>query len=166
MKSRVGYLLLWLLVVAVGIEIGAGLYEARVLVPLWSSAPPESLIHYNLQTLRPMPGQRFWIVSTPLVGLLGLANLVVGWLSTAARRRWWLLGAGGVVVMVVITFVYFVPALMGFEAVRAGADGSLAASVNRWVILNWIRAAIYMAAWLCLLHAYHGTEQLVGPERR
>lgn len=166
MKSRVDYLLLWLLVVAVGIEIGAGLYEARVLVPLWSSAPPESLIHYNLQTLRPTPGQRFWIVSTPLVGLLGLANLVVGWRSTAARRRWWLLGAGGVVVMVVITFVYFVPALMGFEAVRAGADGSLAASVNRWVILNWIRAAIYMAAWLCLLHAYHGTEQLVGQERR
>ena len=161
MKSRVSYLLLWLLVVAVGIEIGAGLYEARVLVPLWSSAPPESLIHYNLQTLRPMPGQRFWIVSTPLVGLLGLANLVVGWRSTAARRRWWLLGAGGVVVMVVITFVYFVPALMGFEAVRAGADGSLAASVNRWVILNWIRAAIYMASWLCLLHAYHGREQSI-----
>jgi hypothetical protein len=165
MNSRVSYLLLCLLVVVLGIEIGAGLYEARVLVPLWSSAPPESLIHYNLQTLRPMPGQRFWIVSTPLVGLLGLANLVAGWRSTVATRRWWLLGAGGVVAIVVITFVYFVPALMGFERVRSGADGSLAASVNRWVILNWVRAAIYTVSWLCLLRAYHGAGH-VGPEQR
>ena len=103
--------LLWLLVVAVGIEIGAGIYEARVLVPLWAGAPPDSLLAYNVQELRPAPGQQFWIVSTPLVGLLGLANLVAAWRSRMSKRAWWVAGAGGVVGIVVLTFIYFVPTL-------------------------------------------------------
>jgi hypothetical protein len=146
--------LLWLLVVLLGIEIGAGIYEARVLVPLWSAAPPESLVTYNLQSLRPNPGMNFWIVSTPLVGLLSLANLIVAFRSGKRARKWWVTGAGLAFVMVMATFIYFVPALQRFEALRQPNSGEIAVQVHQWVILNWVRAGIYLAAWLCLLRAF------------
>lgn len=158
--------LLWLLVMAVGIEIGAGIYEARVLVPLWASAPPASLVAYNLQALRPEPGLHFWIVSTPLVGLLGIANLVAAWRTSMSNRASWIAGAAGVVGIVALTFIYFVPTLTGFEAVRQGGDATLATSVHRWVTLNWVRAVVYAASWLCLLRACsHGAELAITPER-
>lgn len=159
MKVSASRIVLWLLVVTLGIEIGAGIYEACVLLPLWAGAPPGSLVAYNLQALRPQPGPNFWIVLTPLVGLLGLANLVAAWRSSLPQRRLWLWGASGVVCMVVATFAYFVPTLLGFEALRQVGDETVAASVHLWVMLNWVRGAVYVAAWFCLLHAYgYGAE--------
>ncbi len=152
--TTLGKGLLRLLVVLLGIEIGAGLYEALVLVPLWAGGLPDSLVAYNTQALKPTPGRHFWIVSTPLVGLLGLANLVAAWRSRAPKRAWWLAGAAGVVAIVAITFLYFVPTLMRFEAVRQAGDAALAASVRQWVALNWVRAAVCVASWLCLLVAF------------
>lgn len=154
---KISRILLWLLVVCLGIEIGAGIYEARVLVPLWSAAPPGSLVNYNLQALRPNPGANFWIVSTPLVGLLSLANVVAAFRSRGGNRRWWLLGAAVAFLMVVATFVYFVPALQRFEALRQTGPDEIAGQVHRWVVLNWVRAAVYLAAWVSLLRAFGGS---------
>jgi hypothetical protein len=44
---------LWLFVVNLGVVAGAGLYEARVVVPLWAADPPRSLAS-------PDSGRRFW----------------------------------------------------------------------------------------------------------
>jgi hypothetical protein len=159
-------ILLWLLVVVLGVEIGGGIYEARVLVPLWSSSPPESLVAYNLQSLRPNPGLAFWMFSTPLTGLLALVNLVAGWRSVGRLRRWWLGGAAATVTMVAVTFIYFVPELNVFDALRDGGATELASRVDRWTTLNWARAIVYIAAWLSLLHAYAHGAGLEGAPRR
>jgi hypothetical protein len=37
-------IILWLVVINPGVVFGAEPYEARVFVPLWTSAPPESLM--------------------------------------------------------------------------------------------------------------------------
>jgi H+/Cl- antiporter ClcA len=64
-------ILLWLFVINLGIVSGAGLYEARIVVPLWARAPPESL-------RSPDSGRKFWaFVSTIPLTLLSLANLLV-----------------------------------------------------------------------------------------
>jgi hypothetical protein len=150
---RIGRILLALLVIVLGVEIGAGIYEARVLVPLWSSDPPGSLVAYNLQPLRPNPGLHFWIVSTPLVGLLGLANLVPAFRSSPPRRAWWITGAVLAVALVVVTFVYFVPEVRAFEALRDPGEVSMTSRVQRWVALNWVRTVVYIFAWLSVLRA-------------
>jgi hypothetical protein len=152
----VSRVLLWLFVVALGIQIGAGIYETRVIVPLWSSAPPESVVAYNLQALRPESGTRFWIFATPLLGLLGLANLFVAWRSNAGVRAWWLFAAAAVVVVVAVTFIYFVPELMRFAAWREGAGAPIESRVRLWVALNWVRVVVLVAAWLSLLRAFSG----------
>ena len=150
---RIGRILLALLVIVLGVEIGAGIYEARVLVPLWSSDPPGSLVAYNLQPLRPNPGLHFWIVSTPLVGLLALVNLVPAFRSFPPRRAWWITGSLLAAAVVVVTFVYFVPELQAFEALRDQGAVSMTSRVQRWVALNWVRAVVYVFAWLSLLRA-------------
>lgn len=162
---QLGRILLWLLVIGLGVEIGAGLFEARVLVPLWSASPPTSLINYNLQAMQPHPGPSFWMISTPLVGLLGVANLVAAWRNRDPMRRWWLTGAVLTVAVVVATFVYFVPVLLGFEHLREGGSADTASRVHQWVTLNWIRAVIYVAAWLCLLRAFSGGTRVTAIER-
>jgi hypothetical protein len=153
--NKLSWILLWLLVVMLGVEIGAGIYEARVLVPLWAGAPPDSVWDYLTQELRPDPGRKFWAYSTTLVGLLGIANLVTAWRNKkipSKQRKWWLLGAGGTVAMIIATFAYFVPTLMRME--DAGQAMVSADVVNWWVRLNWLRAAVYMAAWLATLRAF------------
>ncbi len=79
-------MLLWLFVINLGIVCGAGLYEARIVVPLWASSPPESL-------RSPDSGRRFWaFVTTVSLTLLTLGNLVAG-LATHGPRRGWLFAA-------------------------------------------------------------------------
>jgi hypothetical protein len=153
MSGKVGWILLWLLVIAIGIEIGAGIYEARVLVPLWSSSPPESLIAYQSQSMPPDPGRKFWIFATPLVGLLSLANLFPAWRSTGARRRWWLLGAGLSLLVVIATFAYFVPTLIKLQRAAVLPGDEVIALITWWVRLNWLRAVVFFIGWLAVLRA-------------
>ena len=63
---------LWLLVISLGIQTGAGLFETRVLVPLWASSPPQSVLAYLAVTIRPDSGHRLWIFLTPLTGIISL----------------------------------------------------------------------------------------------
>jgi hypothetical protein len=143
-----------------GIEIGAGLYEARVIVPLWSAAPPQSVWEWNaLQAATPQfsidAGRRFWIYTTPTIGLLSIAALISGWRTRPEHHKWLVAATATAFVVVVATFVYFVPTLM--ELMRARPDGAnaevIGAKAHLWVMLNWVRAAVYVAAWLCGLRA-------------
>src|SRR2546425_7494290 len=95
-------MLLWLFVINLGIVCGAGLYEARIVVPLWASAPPESL-------RSPDSGRRFWaFVTTVPLTLLTLGNLVVGLATHGPRRRWLLAAVSLILIERALTFSYFI----------------------------------------------------------
>jgi hypothetical protein len=86
-------IILWLFVIALGIEIGAGLYETFVIVPLWAGSAPESAIAFyrhnaNNPHLAINAGGRFWIFVTPLVSLLSIATLLSGWRTNPEHLRW------------------------------------------------------------------------------
>lgn len=69
----VSTVLLWLFVINLGIAFGAGLYEARVVIPSWRDLPRQTLL--------------FWVYVTaaPLT-LLTLANAVAAWVDDGPRR--------------------------------------------------------------------------------
>jgi H+/Cl- antiporter ClcA len=80
MSFAVTEVLLWLFIIVLGTAFGAGLYEARVVVPLWASAPPASL-------RSPESGHRFWVVVTTIpLTLLTLANLAAAWQAQGPSR--------------------------------------------------------------------------------
>src|SRR5437867_9120858 len=78
---RIEQTLLWLFVILSALVIGGGLYEMRVIVPLWANSPPDSAWYWEAQRLAnpqyaPNSGLRFWIYLTPLHFLISTATLI------------------------------------------------------------------------------------------
>src|SRR5882724_10747400 len=102
-------IILWLFVVNLGVAFGAGLYETRIVVPLWASAPPTSLHS-------PDSGRRFWgFVTTVPLTLLTIANFCVAWQVAEPRRSYWLFAATVILVERVFTFAYFIPTIIRLQ---------------------------------------------------
>lgn len=79
----------------------------------------------------------------------------MAWGSTGPQRPWWLLGAGTSLAVVIVTFAFFVPILVR-DLPRAGELPAtvVVTKVRWWVRLNWVRAAVLLAAWLAVLKAF------------
>jgi len=56
-KTNFRYLFLWLFIINLGIAFGAGLYEARVVIPQWANLPPRTW---------PNTGVLFWVYVTTI----------------------------------------------------------------------------------------------------
>lgn len=143
-----------------GIELGAGLYETLVIVPLWSASPPDSVVAYAQYNaaypqFAPNQGGRFWIFVTPLVGLAALSVFFSGLKTRPEHRRWRLAAAIITIVVVGFTFAWFVPniiLLLSKEVANLSGE-RITGLAGWWVRLNWARAVLVAAAWLAALRA-------------
>ncbi len=79
MSDSISRALLWLFVINLGIPLGAGLYESRIVVPRWISGSSDGVQHWNAEAARrDDTGRRFWgFVTTVPLTLLTLANLFI-----------------------------------------------------------------------------------------
>ena len=153
--------LLFIFVVVLGIEIGAGLYETLVVLPLWALSPPDSVIeYYKHNAAEPQfalnAGGRFWMFFTPLTGLTALLALLSGFRTNPRHRRWRITGSVLALIVVAATFAWFVPNIMKLysEAVLTMSADEVTTLTNQWVRLNWVRVAVYLTGWLCALRAF------------
>src|SRR5919109_5191185 len=104
MRKYLPSVLLWLFVINLGVAFGAGIYESRVVVPIWESSSPQTW---------PNTGLEFWVyVTTVPLTLLTLANLVAAWQEQGTRRHWWLGASAITVVERIWTFSYFIPTMI------------------------------------------------------
>lgn len=159
-QFSIAQIFLWLFVIALGIELGGGLYETLVVLPLWMLAPPDSVTaYYRHNAANPQfalnAGGRFWMFFTPLVGLTAIAALLSGLKTSPEHRQWRIAGTILALIVVISTFAWFVPniiKLTGEAVTRMSAD-EVTATTNWWVRLNWVRAVLYSAGWLAALWA-------------
>jgi hypothetical protein len=159
-RFSIAQIFLWLLVIALGIELGAGLYETLVVLPLWTSAPPGSVTaYYQHNAANPQfalnAGGRFWMFSTPLVGLLAMATLLSGWRTRPQHRKWRTAGTTLALVVVLSTFAWFRPNIIRLNSkyVMGMSADEVTNLTNLWVGLNWVRVVLYSTAWLSALRA-------------
>lgn len=156
---------LWLFVIFVCLDIGAGLYETRVTVPMWKTAfvdhVPDAETFVRVE---PNAGLRFWIFVTPTLGLLALIAFLTGLRTSGPQRPWRLFASGLEVIMVVFTLAYMVPHLQ--PIINPGHGGltpdQLAAQTQSWIALNWGRACVTTVTFLSALKAL----ELSGREPR
>ena len=152
-------LFIWLFVISLGIELGGGLYETLVVLPVWALAPPESVVSYFQHNVAyPQfalnAGGRFWMVQTPLLGLISLATLISGFKTRPEHRAWRIAGTVLALVVVISTFAWFVPNIMILLAGGGDLNGAQITSLTHWwVRLNWVRVVVYSTGWLCGLRA-------------
>ncbi len=158
-RLSIAQILLWLFVIVLGIVLGGGLYEQLVAMPLWSLAPPDSVIAYHQHNVAyPQfamnPGGRFWMFFMPLTGLLAIATLISGLKTRPEHRKWRLAATILALIVFVFTVAWFVPNIIKLEQGGAGMSAEQMTSLtNWWVSLNWVRAVIFLAAWLAGLRA-------------
>ena len=137
---------LWLFVINLGVVFGAGLYEARIVVPLWASSPPQSL-------RSPDSGRKFWaLVTTIALTLLTLASLVAAWHTEGPRRGWWFAAVAVIIVERISTFSYFIPTMLRLQR-TAMAEAEIKARMTQWARLNYLRSALTFGAWMAALKA-------------
>ena len=151
-------LILWLFVLNLGVALGAGLYEARVVLPQWTQSASGAGVHWNAELARRTdPGLKFWaFVTTGPLTLLTVASLVSASRVPGPRGTWWLAAAVIVLLERIATFGYFIPTMVRLQRTETVLEPAVRAHVSRWLMLNRIRNAAYLAAWvaaMCALRA-------------
>ena len=150
------HITLLLFVIALGIDLGAGVYEARIVVPLWANSIPESLEADNpYRGVAIDAGMRFWAYATTAVAFFALLALVFGLHTSAPQRTWRTFAAVAELAVVASTLLYFRPTLVRlFMSHGAGLTPAGAAStVRRWVLWSRVRIAVSFIAWCAALSA-------------
>jgi hypothetical protein len=152
----VARLVLWPFVVALGLDLGAGIYEARVVVPLWAEGVPQTLASGNpYGRVAVTAGIHFWAYMTSAVAVLALLALVSGGLAPVPRRAWQVCSAVAELAAVAMTLLYFRPTLVNlFLGHGAGLSAATVAfTVGRWIMWNRVRIVISFFAWGAALRA-------------
>jgi uncharacterized membrane protein len=161
LRLRFAQIALWCFVIFFSIEIGARLYETRVIVPRWSASSPESVWEWaDLRATNAQvaiePRMRFWNYSTPATALSALLVIAFSFATEGAHRKWSVIGAILALVVVAATLGYFIPniiLLLGPDS--HNLDGAkVKALTNQWVMWNYVRVAIGVVAWLATLRAF------------
>lgn len=145
--------MLWLLVIDLGIVVGAGLFEHRIALAGWLPTGPDGARHWDaLRARRDDTGRRFWILFTTTgLTLLTLASLILAWSAPAPGRWWWLAAAAAALVDRAMTFGYFIPTMVRLLASEDTPEA--AATAARWERVNVVRLAVAFVAWLLALRA-------------
>lgn len=158
-QFSIAQIILWLFIVSLGIEIGAGLYEIFVIVPLWANSADSVIAFYRHNIATPNlvinAGGRFWLFASPLLTFLSVVVMLSG-RRTNAEHRHWRRAAGGLVFLIMCgTFGWFVPHIMTLqsEKVLTMNPETVANIAFWWSHLNWLRAFLAIVAWFFALRA-------------
>jgi hypothetical protein len=139
-----------LAVLAFAVHLGACVYEAAVIAPLWSLTPPASVAAWAALKTRPDSSQLF----QALAAFLAIAT-TMAWISGISERgwrRWWLtlaLACAASLVVIVVMFVTPVErALFGVAALGDRDQAGVVALTGEWVRAAALRiAALFIGAW-------------------
>ncbi len=153
--ARIARAILYLFIISSGVQVGAAIYEATVITPLWAGAPPESVTHWNSVAEYAINPGHFWRYATLFYTLCGLLMLIGAWALPRAQRKLAVIAGAIALIAFLVTFFYFVPVLMKTIVARGeGLSGEeITQMVHSWVKWTWVRLAGISLAWLAAIRA-------------
>jgi hypothetical protein len=156
MTEHAARILLWLFVINLGIALGAGLYESRIVVPQWVVSSANSAQRWNAEAARQAnTGLNFWVfVSTIPLTALTAANLVAAWHARGRTRRWWMGAALAAAAERVFTFAYFIPTMLELMRAENLPEPQAVTLALQWASLNHARHAVVLIALLAALKTF------------
>ncbi|MBO0948052.1 anthrone oxygenase family protein [Fibrella forsythiae] len=131
-----------------GTAFGAGLYETRIVLPLWFERSAAGNYQVRTSVMRDIDtGRKFWgFVTTVPLTLLTLANLILAWQSSDPFRTWWLGAALLTLVERIGTFAFFIPTAIRLQQADQLSATRASRLVALWLRLNYLRNAITLIA--------------------
>ena len=154
-SSRAQRLVLWLWVINLGVAVGAGIYESRIVVPQWLYVLPDGQWYWDAEAARRSDtGLSFWAyVSTGPLTLLTLSHLVLAVRSTKPTRKVWLLAAGAGLLERGLTFAYFIPTMVSLMSGEVPQVAAVSLALQ-WQDINQLRHVLLVIAWLASLQVF------------
>jgi hypothetical protein len=148
-------LLLALFILNLGTAFGAGLYETKIVLPLWFRQSAGAGYEVNTEAMRTIDtGRTFWaFVTTVPLTLLTLANLAMAWQSTLPHHEWWLAAALIALLERISTFAFFIPTAIRLQRSDQLPPARVSRLVTAWIGLNYARNALTLTACLAALPA-------------
>ncbi|HEY6424897.1 MAG TPA: hypothetical protein VIY28_17000 [Pseudonocardiaceae bacterium] len=152
--SRRDELLLAAFLTVTGLHLGAGLYEARVVIPQWAAVPTPAEVGPALHSSGHLTsGRVFWPYTGVPILLLTTANLRAAWRSEPPRRNWWLAASTTAAAASLATLGYFIPTLHQLTRAQTLPEPSVRALASQWVRLDRLRLTLGLGGWLAGLTA-------------
>ena len=141
-------------IINLGIALGAGLYEIRIVLPLWFHKANGNY-QVNVEAMRNIDtGRKFWgFVTTIPLTLLTILNLVFACKSAAPLYGWWFSATLIILLERIGTFTFFIPTAIKLQK---GENLPVAKTTNMifwWLRINYVRNALTFAALLIALKA-------------
>jgi hypothetical protein len=142
-------LLLCAFIFSVGIGIGGGLYETRVVYPNWIKDPtPTELNKKLISSGQAGAARRYWPLISPASALLALLNAFLAWHQAGIVRNLWLMSSISIILKSAGTYGYFVPTYIRRIAKSEAMETSTLRRIVRiWAGLSPLRVLIEAFAW-------------------
>ncbi len=153
---HIAEILLALFILNLGIAFGAGLYETKIVIPLWFQKSAESGYRVNTDAMREIDtGRKFWaFVTTIPLTLLTLANLFVAWRSPEPAHHWWLAAALITLVERMGTFAFFIPTAIKLQQADGLPPDTVSRLASSWIGMNYVRNGLTLIASVFALGAF------------
>lgn len=130
------------------------MYEMVVILPLWSSAPPESVIAWNSRPQFIINPTQFYLPVALTCVLSSSGAFVAAW-KVGKNWRWHLISAASAIATLGFTLAFFFSKNeVLFRNQHGGlSGGEITAIANAWIAGNWVRVVIMAIGFLASLSA-------------
>jgi hypothetical protein len=142
-------------VINIGIALGAGLYETKIVLPLWFNKSANGNYHVNFDNMRSIDsGRKFWVfVTTIPFTLLMITNLAVAFQSQPPLHNWWVAATLIILIERIGTFTFFIPTAIKLQKGENLITEKISKLITWWLRLNYVRNALTLAALFVFLKA-------------
>jgi hypothetical protein len=150
MVTTTDEILLCAFIFSVGIGIGGGLYETRVVYPHWIKEPtPNGLREQLVSSGQAGAARRYWPFISPTSALLAVLNAFFAWHQIGLVRTLWLTSSMLIIIKSAGTYGYFVPTYIRRIAKPQTMDiMALRRVVRTWTNLSPLRILAETFAWI------------------
>lgn len=134
---------LFITILAYFLMNGAQIFETAVLVPKWTSAPPESFLYFKGKFGLDL--KTFWIAAHSIHEITFILAIIFCW-KIEPVRNWLLILLAIHFAVRAWTILYFAPNVIDFQAIANGKDfnTNLLNRTTLWQTLNYIRVGIFI----------------------
>jgi hypothetical protein len=152
-RAHIAEALLWLATIWWGVWFGGQLFNALMVVPIFSASPPGSLTAWY-QNRRTNVLDFFLVFNSLWIFLALLASLVAGWRVHAARRKWVALSAVAAFVATVFVLGWMARTIGTLITPGNGLTAEQSVALLRlWTTANWVRLGVEFCGFVFALRA-------------
>ena len=154
-RFTIGNACIWIIAIAIAINVGGNVFQMIVVDPVWSASPPSSLQtyfgdHSHYEALRRFHQNPFFMFAL----LCLLVAVILHWRAPSLRR--WLLAALVIELVIIVGTIVYVYPIIDVLMVHTARDisASTAAALTRdWLIADRLRLVLKFAVLLSLFRA-------------